>query len=467
MYIQDFSTIEVLFAVAIFVAGLVFIQFFFNYAWNKKYLNLLEYQNNYQLIPFTLFGGLVCLFTLIPLFTTKASTTFSVGIVLLLLAVVHARYFYFKSLRIYLETARFDKIYKWMIIIYSLLTLYYCYGLLTEGMSALFDLTKPTLSPSKLRQSLMPYDLRSDVKLLFLPNYIFCFGAFIYLCIKSYQKREYLITFGVFFTLLSILYTNSYHLFNFEYWLPLNVMADVFELLRLNFMQKLQINKKLLDIKEKMEKFDHELNDLQNLKLNHKVFRHDLLNKFFASYLNLRKALKLIDKPDSRKEDLKDVIARAMLAQELAQKFIMNQQEVKEIHVENELKQMASSLEMDFEMSDISNSPTIVFDYQAFYNIFLNLFKNAKEANPHKEIVCMRLGFNVDDNYYHLKLSDCGLYENIPDKEKIFEAGFSSKAIEGRGLGLYSIKNLLTQQGGSIELINDNGHPCFYLKFKR
>lgn len=459
------STIELGFAAGIVLCALFYIHFFLSYAWNQKQLKLLDDEENLNLIGFTFWGALVSVFTLISLITPADSHGFVSSIVLLLLCVVTSKYYYFRSLRKTLKLFEFDRFYRYMLYVYVLFTLYFLYEAVVSGMSSIYDLNSPQVSLSVLRSRIIPYDLKSSVKLLFLPNYLFCLIAYVYLIYKSYRREEYLITFGVSFTMLSIFYTNSYHLFQFKYWAPLNVMADVFELFRLNIIQKQKIKSELNSTKNKLEILESEVNELEGKNLELRVFKHDVANKFTSAQLQVSKLSRVVKKENIESEKLTKSIDKAIEAQNMVRDFFLAKDEIKDISLKDFAQTIGDMQKVEFTLETDIN-PVIKFNIRDFTNIFINLVKNAKEANLDKDKVWVKLKFTQADSMYQFQLLDCGHFSDIKDPGKLFKTGYSTKNKESRGLGLYSVKSLVEKYHGVISLSEENSHTCFSFNLK-
>ena len=465
--LETLSSIELFFIFTIFSCGLLYLHFFLNYSWNKKQLNLLNESEDYNLIGFGFWGMLVCFFTLAPLVTNKESHSFIISVICLLVCVVTSKYFYFKSLRKLLNVFHFDKYYKKLVFIYVGVALVFLYNSFFAGTETLFDTTNPSNSLSVLRNFIIPFDLKLSVKLIFIPNFLFCLIAYFYLILKSYQKKEYLVTIGVSFTLVAIAFTNSYHLLQLEYWMPLNVIADVFELLRLNIAQKGKITSALESHQAKSFQLSTLEESLINLDLEHKVFKHDLANKLFYSDLNLKRVNKLFNKPNVDDVKVKQSIDKAIKAQQMANDFLLQKKEISEIDLEEVI--VKNSTLAGLEVRSINLEKEIIkFNNIDLNNLFLNLFKNSKEANATVKAPWIEVELTIDkqERIYHFKVTDCGDFESILNKEKIFDQGFSSKPGSERGLGLYSLRKLIQGYGGDISLVSDQGNTCFKFSFK-
>lgn len=86
-------------------------------------------------------------------------------------------------------------------------------------------------------------------------------------------------------------------------------------------------------------------------------------------------------------------------------------------------------------------------------SIFGNLLDNAIEAAIQDESK-PRIGieFKYEDSNYTTYIINNGC--QITNKQKIFEAGYTTKGSSGRGYGLYLVKKLVDQYNGEIEFIS-------------
>lgn len=465
--LNQLSGIELSFAIAILACGLFYFHFFLNYLWNQKQLKLLDKKDDYNLIGFGFWGMMVCVFTLTPLFTHKDSQIFVVNVIFLLFSVVASKYYYFSSLRKLLNLPQFDKYYKKLVYLFLGISITLLYRSFDLGTDVIFDTTKVTNSNSILRNIIIPFELKNFVKILFIPNFLFCLIAYIYLIYKSYKKKELLITFGVSFTLIAIAFTNSYHLFQLKYWMPLNVMADVFELFRLNIAQRNKIHESLSLTQDRVEKLDDLEQSYEEMNLQHNVFKHDLANKFQSSHLNLQRAHKLLGKQDIKTDEVKKSVIRALEAQELANDFFHNSDKVVDICLEEFATKVSDFINIDTVLKASSDS-VIRFNSIDFNNILINIIKNAKEANLNIEKPWVQIHFenNVDNGMYEFLVVDSGIYNDIENKEDLFKSGVSSKGLKGRGLGLYSIKKIIEKHSGNIQIESLGDNTCFSFSVK-
>ncbi|WP_410997059.1 ATP-binding protein [Paenibacillus sp. TH7-28] len=92
--------------------------------------------------------------------------------------------------------------------------------------------------------------------------------------------------------------------------------------------------------------------------------------------------------------------------------------------------------------------------------VFDNLISNALKYSPGKELVSIRIAEEAGD--YVIEVTDCGI--GIPAEmharlfDKFFRAGHSgSRQIKGNGLGLYIVKKIVTDHGGTISVTSEVG----------
>lgn len=84
-----------------------------------------------------------------------------------------------------------------------------------------------------------------------------------------------------------------------------------------------------------------------------------------------------------------------------------------------------------------------------------NLIDNAIEASidsPEKEVTCLLQG---SSEFLHIVVADKGAGFMNEDKEHIFTRGFSTKAREGRGIGLSLVKDIVEANSGTITVTSD------------
>ena len=111
---------------------------------------------------------------------------------------------------------------------------------------------------------------------------------------------------------------------------------------------------------------------------------------------------------------------------------------------------------IEFELNSIGNSIMVINMPEALLmTIFINILDNAlywleDEGKKEKNIT---ITINSDENYMVFSDNGPGIYSE--EKEKIFEAFFTGKGIEGRGLGLYICRQFLDRYDYTIDVWDD------------
>lgn len=109
-----------------------------------------------------------------------------------------------------------------------------------------------------------------------------------------------------------------------------------------------------------------------------------------------------------------------------------------------------------FELNNVGNRIMVINMPEALLmTIFINILDNAlywleDEGKDEKRIT---ITINSDENYMVFSDNGPGIYPE--EKEKIFEAFFTGKGIEGRGLGLYICRQFLDRYDYSIDVWDD------------
>jgi sensor histidine kinase regulating citrate/malate metabolism len=244
--------------------------------------------------------------------------------------------------------------------------------------------------------------------------------------------------------------------------MPLNVIADVFELLRLNIAQKYKISKSIEHKNQALIDLITIERSYEELNNHHNTFKHDLANNLFKSKLNLQRANTLLNKENFEADKLKMTLKRALQAQEVASDFFNQSRKIKEFSLKDFFDRISDLFEIKVILkTDMLDK--IRFNTVDFNNIFTNLIKNAQEATSHSKETWVKVYFEhcEKSKAYKFKVIDSGDFNKIKNKERIFEEGVSSKGISDRGLGLYSVRKIIKKYNGEIVLESVNNHTCF------
>lgn len=241
------------------------------------------------------------------------------------------------------------------------------------------------------------------------------------------------------------------------------------------------LKKRIEDIKKKVdEQNDYNLSrirvveDLAGIGLSIQATHHDLGN-FIRKCYNLIDdySLQLMRTEDEyteksivceKIERLRGIISamEAVLA-DMKNLFASTQHKSKSIRVSVLLNKVLgyynNVFEMKnikFELNSVGNSIMVINMPEALLmTIFINILDNAlywleDEGKEEKNIT---ITINSDENYMVFSDNGPGIYPE--EKEKIFEAFFTGKGIEGRGLGLYICRQFLDRYDYTIDVWDD------------
>ncbi|WP_431027292.1 ATP-binding protein [Lysinibacillus sp. LZ02] len=104
-------------------------------------------------------------------------------------------------------------------------------------------------------------------------------------------------------------------------------------------------------------------------------------------------------------------------------------------------------------------------DYHDFVVLFGNLIENAFDALEGVYREEKHIGISVDEHDHTLAIlvSDNGMGMSEEVQKQIFENGFSTKAKENRGIGLYLIHEIVIKGNGTIEVTSEEGKGTSFL----
>lgn len=200
--------------------------------------------------------------------------------------------------------------------------------------------------------------------------------------------------------------------------------------------------KKLLQFYHKLETPFLDLQNLINNHLNRLMDRISLVNEIIIAQQNYAGA-----RPVLEEVDLADVI-------------------------EDALKLLAATLEK-YKIKIVKNYqplPKTIVQRTKFLHILINLINNARDAmmekNENERILTVTL--DGDTQYTYLGVRDTGYGIDPELIQSIFTQGFTTKQ-EGRGFGLHSCVNYMTEMSGRIwaESPGVGGGATFVLQFPR
>ena len=112
------------------------------------------------------------------------------------------------------------------------------------------------------------------------------------------------------------------------------------------------------------------------------------------------------------------------------------------------------------EMVEIFGDPNQLFQ------VFLNLFINARDAMPEGGVLAFHIEKTVMKglSWVDVKVSDTGVGIKPEDLEKIFEPFFTTKQ-HGSGIGLATVQSIVKQHGGFVEVDSREGHGTTFVSY--
>ena len=119
------------------------------------------------------------------------------------------------------------------------------------------------------------------------------------------------------------------------------------------------------------------------------------------------------------------------------------------------LQGKVKKFEIDFRKNVSVNGQTFEADSKAMQSMLVNIMENSIDAcRMDTKKTSHRINFNVKDepDYIVFEISDNGIGIEQETKEKLFSLFFSSKGMEGTGLGLFIANKIVQKHKGKIEV---------------
>jgi len=115
---------------------------------------------------------------------------------------------------------------------------------------------------------------------------------------------------------------------------------------------------------------------------------------------------------------------------------------------------------------DVSNAPeSIVIEVESLHAALIGILDNAIEAcEKETQRAAHRIDFSVerDARGYRLTIKDDGIGMDRDTREKLFSLFFSSKGLEGTGLGLFIANKIVAQHNGTITVDSEPGRGTLF-----
>lgn len=116
----------------------------------------------------------------------------------------------------------------------------------------------------------------------------------------------------------------------------------------------------------------------------------------------------------------------------------------------------------------LENEEFKINDYE-LTEIITNLLDNAFEAVENNAAADREVNIVIinEKDLVYIEVKNKGNPIEPLNITKIFNSGFSTKGVQGRGYGLYNIKKIVEYHNGKIQLSNDNGYNIFKVYFNK
>ncbi len=198
--------------------------------------------------------------------------------------------------------------------------------------------------------------------------------------------------------------------------------------------------------KDDIELLSSQLSQMDQYTDNLRVIQHEYSNKIstIKGLIQLGeydKAVALISSDSEGHQDFIDFV-QGNIKQKIVAGILIGKY--------SKSKELGLTLELD-EYSNIDDCLNFMTENQ-IYAILGNLIDNAFEAtiaNPNSNKIVHVLICNANDEIL-IEVSDTGTGINPTIQEKIYNKGYTTKQINGHGIGLYLTKMFVTQVGGDI-----------------
>ncbi|MBQ4443037.1 MAG: sensor histidine kinase [Clostridia bacterium] len=241
------------------------------------------------------------------------------------------------------------------------------------------------------------------------------------------------------------------------------------------------IKKQLIKIQQDVEKqSEYQLGrirvveDLAGIGLSIQATHHDLNNFIKRSYNvidDYSRNLLIDDNSFTDKSIVLEKLERlrgllsAMddLLVDMKSLFASTQRKSKQIRVAEVLnkvigyyKNLFVTKNINFDVKSIGNNPLVITMPEALLmTIFINIFDNAIYwlEDEDKQAKQIRITINCDEQCIIFSDNGPGIYPE--EEEKIFEAFFTGKGLEGRGLGLYICRQFMERYDYHIQVIKN------------
>ncbi len=124
------------------------------------------------------------------------------------------------------------------------------------------------------------------------------------------------------------------------------------------------------------------------------------------------------------------------------------------------LEKRAEDLEIDFQIDLADDVGTCEVDSKSMKESLLNILDNAFDAcrvDERKDSHFVRFSLTSEEDDAVFRIQDNGMGMDRETREKVFSLFFSSKGVEGTGLGLFTANKVIEKHRGVIEVDSEPG----------
>ena len=126
----------------------------------------------------------------------------------------------------------------------------------------------------------------------------------------------------------------------------------------------------------------------------------------------------------------------------------------------SELKPLADKKNIDIKYEPPINLPKVMADSDRLKEILVNLIGNAIRYTP--DVGTITVTHKIQDNRLIISIKDTGIGINKENQKKLFEKYFrveseQTKDIQGTGLGLFIVKQIVEKMNGQIWIESEEG----------
>lgn len=240
------------------------------------------------------------------------------------------------------------------------------------------------------------------------------------------------------------------HALRSNFWLIALVSAGVaiWIIIEILLLSKLATQKE-------MSEYRLLLSQENNEKL--RIYKHDFMN-----HLQIIQGLIQMEKPDRALEYLYKVTEEGKV---LGSKYEIGVPELESAIFSSIAQAQENNIEV--KIDSIKLPQPINLDIYDISKIMVNLIKNAMyaliNAEAEEKVITIKIYEALDEYVFSVS-------NNVPLipmelRDRIFEKGFTTKAVKGNGLGLYIVKKLAHKNGGEVELKVDEEGNHFIVRF--